>query len=173
MQCVRNDYAINGGLREAVYFASGPDSYEQGDDPSKYSWPDNSGFVGISCRRSDVRVAQVIDGTSNTYLCGEKFLNPDFYENGKDAGDNQSCYTGDSRDVVRFADMNDLGPNPDTPGLNDTWNFGGPHPGVFIMAMCDGSVDMLSFDISREVYVRGIHRTDEGGSLDDLVYDLD
>ena len=174
-QCVRNDYAINGGMVEDKFFGpsgGGPANYTQGD--TTFHWPDISDFVGISCNRSETRIAQVIDGTSNTFLCGEKNLNPDDYENGEDAGDNQSCYTGDSRDVARFADESSYGrPLQDTPGVSLNYDFGGPHPGIFMMAMCDGSVTSVSYDISRDLYVRFIHRSDEGGVIEGLIHPLE
>lgn len=169
LQCARNDYAINGGLREGgyfgdgPYFGGGPSSYS--DEETSYKWPRIDRFAGISCRRSEVRVAQVTDGTTHTYLCGEKFIDPFKYDSGEDDGDNQSCYSGDSRDLARFADSGAGLPLPDTPKLDGTFDFGGPHPGVFMMAMCDGSVSAISFDIGREPYVRGIHRSDEGAEI--------
>ena len=174
LQCVRNDYAINGGMVEDVFFGpgfGGPDNYTVAD--TTFKWPDISDFVGISCSRSETRIAQVTDGTSNTFLIGEKNLNPDDYENGQDAGDNQSCFTGDSRDVARFADESSYGrPLPDTPGIRPNYDFGGPHPGVFMMSMCDGSVSAISYDITRDLYVRSLHRSDAGGDIEGLIHPL-
>ena len=37
-----------------------------------------------------------------TYFCAEKYLNPDDYATGADAGDDQSMYTGCQDDIVRW-----------------------------------------------------------------------
>ena len=41
--------------------------------------------TGIVYVGSMIKIADVTDGTSNTYLLGEKYLVPDDYENGNDA----------------------------------------------------------------------------------------
>ncbi len=49
-----------------------------------------------------VAMAQITDGTSNTYLIGEKHLTTDNYYNGADAGDNEGAYCGDNEDICRW-----------------------------------------------------------------------
>ena len=48
-------------------------------------------------------VAAVRDGTSNTYLVGEKFLDPDYYTNSLGGGDNQYAYQGFDYDSSRWS----------------------------------------------------------------------
>ena len=49
-----------------------------------------------------MQLAQILDGASNTYLLGEKYLSPDNYDNGQDQGDNQPTYDGFDPDYYRF-----------------------------------------------------------------------
>lgn len=97
----RSDYAISSG--------SLPPSQERGPPSFQsariHSWKSNH-HNGISYQRSRVRV--INDGNSNTYLIGEKYLNPDFYMTGKSAGDNQHIFTGHDWDVNRWSHRNYL-----------------------------------------------------------------
>jgi hypothetical protein len=53
-------------------------------------------------------------------------------------------------------------PIPDTIGDNKDYdgNFGGPHAGVVLMGMCDGSVHGISFDIDPTTHARLANRKD-------------
>jgi prepilin-type processing-associated H-X9-DG protein len=111
--------------------------------------------TGISYYRSEVRTSQVLDGLSRTYLCGEKFMAPEFYDdvNGSDAigtmGDNQSAWAGYEWDNHRVAwnpestwDPEHYQPQQDSSNLGGRGivAFGSGHPGSLNMAFCDGSV---------------------------------
>ena len=50
----------------------------------------------------------------NTYLCGEKWVDPLHYTNGAWCGDCQCIYIGNSWDVIRWADTGNV-PDPDLP----------------------------------------------------------
>ena len=58
-------------------------------------------YTGISYLHSEVAVAWVTDGLSNTYMVGEKYLDPDYYYNGTDWADNESMYAGEDNDTNR------------------------------------------------------------------------
>ena len=151
----RNDYAINGGEARGNNFGPGPTTYAQSEN---FSWPELRNFTGISANRSEIRIGQIIDGTSKTFLAGEKYLNPDHYATGIDAGDNENIYSGDDRDVVRFTKT--LRPLQDRSGFAHTWAFGSAHGTGFHMAMVDGSVGPQSYSIDMVTYVRLSNRRD-------------
>ena len=48
------------------------------------------------------------NGTSNTYLLGEKYLDPDNYANGQDMGDNENALMGDNEDICRWSSQSNL-----------------------------------------------------------------
>ena len=63
--------------------------------------------TGIVYPGSLIKVSDITDGTSNTYLCGEKYAVPDCYENnstneGVDYGDNEDALMGDNEDISRW-----------------------------------------------------------------------
>ena len=115
-------------------------------------------FCGSLIRKSDVS-----DGASNTYLAGEKYLNPDFYLNGGDNGDNECAMMGDNQDIVRWSGLTPtafLAAAQDTPGNLNGGNFGAPDASGFNMALCDGSVRSVSYTIDLQTHRRLSNRND-------------
>jgi prepilin-type N-terminal cleavage/methylation domain-containing protein len=158
MAVARSDYAANAGDR-SFSFSAGPATIAEG-LAGTFSWPDPNKFSGICYPRSEVRLAQVADGATNTFLIGEKYLQPDAYTNGTDSGDNESMYNGYCTDLVRFA-LNV--PSPDTIGISRPQRFGGPHPGGCLIAHCDASVQLVAYSISFEAFRSGANRRDSNG----------
>ncbi len=152
----RNDYAANGGERLGVGFSAGPNSLEEGDNG--YSWGEVREATGIIANYAEYQVSHIEDGTTKTYMIGEKYLSPDEYTTGSSLGDDQSVYSGDERDVVRFTAG--LIPFRDRPGILDTWNFGSAHAASFHMAMCDGSVHGINYQVTPDIHRRLSHRSD-------------
>jgi prepilin-type N-terminal cleavage/methylation domain-containing protein/prepilin-type processing-associated H-X9-DG protein len=117
---------------------------------------------GVMGYHSEVKLKQITDGTSNTYLVGEKFLSPKYYETalaaGDGYGDNQGVYTGLEWDNERVSwnkykndDPTIYQPRQDIDlNVEVGWGwyaFGSAHAGGLNMAMCDGSVHTISYDI--------------------------
>ncbi len=135
-------------------------------------------MTGVICFHSEIKPSQVTDGTSKTYLVGEKFLSPEGYDDNAvlfshaSNGDNKSLYAGYEEDNERIAYNAEAGqatspnkpeffqPGQDTE-INDgdqitMWQnvvaFGSAHAGGLNMGFCDGSVQTVSYDIDPLVH---------------------
>jgi prepilin-type N-terminal cleavage/methylation domain-containing protein len=144
----RMDYAANIGDQPSDEFFEGPPSLAAGDDPN-YPWKSTDGLSGVIFQRSKLRLLDVRRGTSNTFLLGEKYLNPDAYTTGRDYADNENLYAGFDNDNSRCTY---LPPLRDLPGYADTFRFGSAHPAGLNMAHCDGSVQFFSFSVDPQVF---------------------
>lgn len=151
-----SDYAVNAG-DAMIGIGPGPKTYAQGDDPN-YPWPDTSRCTGICFLRSQVQMAQITDGTSHTYLIGEKYA----VAGGWDPGDDQGMYSGYDFDTFRWTS------EPPTADESDKliWRFGSGHPATCQFAFCDGSVRPISFAIDPSVH-RWLGNRRDGTPLDD------
>lgn len=147
----RSDYACNSG--------SNPNNN------SGYAVGDNN--TGVIYARETIELREIVDGLTNTYLIGERYLNPDTLVVGGPDND-QGWTVGNDTDVFRTTDLPNnpdvydakYRPTRDTPGLSLRNAFGGPHS-VFFMAMCDGSVDGIGFDIEPIIHWRFGNRMDQ------------
>lgn len=162
-QSARTDYAINGG-EEFYGIGYGPNTLAQGDN-GQYRFPDWGRSTGIVHVRSRVRITDITDGTSNTYLVGEKYVSRQSAERGTSVGDDQGPYCSDERDNMRWAALGatTLLPLRDQPGSdtgNQTFSFGSAHDGGFHMALADGSVRMISYSVSAQTHRRLSNRRD-------------
>jgi prepilin-type N-terminal cleavage/methylation domain-containing protein len=186
----KSDYAANSG--DARNFSGDrfyrPDSYATIDEtqwsptnicPPPGTPPANDDEercqTGIMYYRSTVSGSQIIDGTSKTYLAGEKWMPIDGYEGFADedapgftAGDNQSMYTGYEWDNHRVAwnpsstrSQEFFQPAQDGRGDGDNGpepRFGSAHPASFQMVFCDGSVHSIGYDIDPLAHRALAHR---------------
>ena len=117
---------------------------------------------GICFYRSQVNMRSVEDGTSKTYMVGEKWLYFENYDTGLDIGDTEPAFTGCNTDTLRvtyaqypLVPDTELSQERNQPTRTNGIGhrvFGSAHTGGFNMAMCDGSVDFVSFDIAPEVH---------------------
>ena len=156
----RTDYCANSGDAMNCYYMPGPSSLAAG-DAAGYGWHNTvaDGLTGISYERSRVRMASITDGASNTYMLGEKYLNPDSYFNSADGADNECSMAGYDNDTFRCGYITET-PMQDTPGFADTFRFGSAHASGAQMVFCDGSVHNISFSIDAETHRRLSNRQD-------------
>jgi prepilin-type N-terminal cleavage/methylation domain-containing protein/prepilin-type processing-associated H-X9-DG protein len=117
------------------------------------------GFTGISFQRSGVGVQHVTDGTSKTYFCGEKYLDPQKFEDysDPDTGNNETWCTGHNNDNFRTTASP---PKQDERGYEDGNIFGSAHNSVWNVAFCDGHVEAISYDIDPLVHRYNGNRRD-------------
>jgi len=176
-RAARGDYAVCAGDQPQAYIGSPAPA----DLPTartwtrNNSWPDMTLATGICYLRSKVTMGQVSDGTSCTYMLGEKYLNPDNYYTGADGADNECMYTGYNNDTGRSTYYPYPPPSPppapthtplqDTPGTTNYERFGSAHAVGCHMAFCDGSVQVISYSIDPETHRRLGNRKD-GLTLD-------
>jgi len=183
----KGDYAANSG--DSLTHAGNGFGNDQYVDPPASSYPaltnvywtdttqPTSRFyqTGVIHYRSEIGFKQIIDGSSKTYLVGEKFLGPGFYEELATGGnarfaDNQGVWCGFEWDHHRIAYNSrsayapqDYQPRQDASlGVdNPNWlAFGSAHPGSLNMAMCDGSVQSVEYDIDYKVHGYQANRLD-------------
>lgn len=158
----RNDYAINCGDTVATPGAAG----------------DFSKHTGISWYASMVCMADIKDGTTNTYMAGEKYVTPDGYLGDDpsvgDHGDVGCVYGGHDWQIGRWTYYNSATPEAsylpkqDTPGYYHYESFGSAHSTGLNMAFCDGSVRSIGYTIDPLIHSRLGNREDgypvDGGS---------
>ena len=137
-----NDYA--GNLGSVPGFNDRSDiAYHQSET---HIWPHPySHWDGVIFERSEVRIGQITDGSSSTYLIGERYLNPDLYDS--ILAVRTPHWGGHDTGNVASGGLNP--PSQDRPGLNLFLTFGSAHAGSFHMAFCDGSVRSISYSIDR------------------------
>ena len=172
---VKSDYAANAG--DSLHFAGLswdgsmfiPPSYATAETTSSWTSTDDPSSkwyqTGVSYYRSEITTQRIEDGTSNTYLVGEKWVPADGYAGtagdrtspGFSWGENQSLYAGYEWDNHRVAW------NPDSPQTQEEFQpaqdqagitarqpeniFGSAHPATFNMVYCDGSVHSITYEI--------------------------
>jgi prepilin-type N-terminal cleavage/methylation domain-containing protein len=186
--CARTDYAANVGDRINPSASNGNDAglVESGTFPggdtrggpettyniaNNFNWATNSfglttanavpadPYTGVCFQRSEIGIEHISDGSSQTYLFGEKYINPVNYETGVDPGDNESWGTGFNNDVNRSAWHTPL---QDTQGFASATRFGAVHVGGWYAAFCDGHVEAVSYDIDGTTHRANANRADGG-----------
>jgi len=172
----RSDYAMNSGYAY-VEFGKGPDSYAAADT---YPWESEKPNVkaalnGVSFERSEIGIKRITDGTSKTYLIGEKWISYRNYETGEDPGDNETWCTGFNNDNHRktgrisgtsIVEERPISDGENVTGLADLYGrFGSAHPGGWQVAMCDGSTHWISFDNDWQLH-RDLGNREDGNAID-------
>lgn len=158
LMLARTDYAANAGTG-GVPHAAGASDLASGlniEAPARN---------GIAFERSEISLKDVTDGTTNTVMYGEKYLNTDHYVNGKGGADNESMFSGNNNDNYRSLGQS-YGLFYDTPGTNIYENFGSAHSAGVYFALCDGSVRLLGYTTDKTMLER------LGDRKDGLVLDM-
>jgi prepilin-type N-terminal cleavage/methylation domain-containing protein len=133
-------------------------------DPNHQQWPGDlaNGALIIGSRKADgtfqshTNFASITDGTSNTFLAGEKHVPLGMFGRAK-VGDS-SLYNGVwtvySGRVAGIEDPLATGPTDVTPSIGgDAFyarKFGSYHPGIVQFVFCDGSVKPVQIGIDPE-----------------------
>jgi prepilin-type processing-associated H-X9-DG protein len=132
-----------------------------GDGPPDLKTGDNSAFwrssryqptyfTGVVFVRSQIRIADIRYGTSNTYLIGEKYVNPSTYYSGTEEGDDEAMLTGMDACISRCTAL---------PPIRDRANynyffFGSAHASGCNMLYCDGRVELVAYSVDPAVHRR-------------------
>ena len=100
----------------------------------------------------------ILDGTSNTLLVGDKRLNVGNLGQSQD-DDNEGYTAGWNEDTIR---RTDLPPAPDYSAASGDGEklFGSSHPSVLNIGLSDGSVRSLRFTVAPDVFERLGNRGD-------------
>lgn len=157
--------------------------------PGKVSMIKNTATTqptGIIFDVSETKMGEVRDGTTNTYLVGEKFVYSDKYEDAFN-GDMNVLYAGVVNSTANsnfrsagvytatnafsmsngtvtangtpYAPMQDRAYGTNTSGT-PYYAFGGPHAGSFAMGMADASVQQISYSVDPAVHACLANRKD-------------
>jgi prepilin-type N-terminal cleavage/methylation domain-containing protein/prepilin-type processing-associated H-X9-DG protein len=153
----RADYAANLGDINRDENGPGPASPQQGDDPNFWKQPKYStkDLHGVIFQRSEIKIADITNGTSNTYMLGEKYLNPASYYTQDDESDDECMYIGQDNCVVRCTANPPL---QDRRGFQDGYRFGSAHEAGCNMLYCDGRVELVAYTIDKTVHQRAGNR---------------
>ena len=151
----KSDYGFNSG--GSVGTIAGPSAicYRNYPNCTGFAPLKNNGIVGF---RWGAQLREITDGTSKTALAVEKFIPVPHYDTGQHDGDDNTCYHGYDVDVCRGFGVaprqdTDYDPGNVMSALGDgKVAAGSPHPGVVQVAICDGSVQVYSFDVERWVW---------------------
>ena len=168
----RSDYAANAGdIRDLEGWCLDHVPMDRGAAKGSTWRPSIDRHNGIGYCGALVELRQITDGTSNTYAVGDRFLEPQNSLTGQAFADDYPMYTGFQDDLYRSVFHDAADPNSesqiplrDVDGLLDAYRFGSSHVSGVNMAMCDGSVTTISFDIDPEVHRQNGHRSDGGGA---------
>ncbi|MDO4584612.1 MAG: DUF1559 domain-containing protein [Planctomycetia bacterium] len=151
------DYAGNHGTQHQASFRSAP-GYDALSTAA--SWKTYN-VDGVLFCRGELAISEIYDGTSNTYLIGEKLCDPEMYETCVPlSGDHDGLFAGTGTSNLRSSERSV--PMMDFSGHEGIrlGSFGSAHAGGCGMAMCDGSVQTIPYSIDSEIHERLCNRRD-------------
>ncbi len=147
----KTDYAASAG--DLVIGNLGPESLADAVN-GNYDWANTASATGVFYPRSEIRIAKILDGTSQTYLVGEKRC----LLKGYDWGDDQHAFLGHGNDTARYTSLDlPLAPDGPQPGHKQ---FGSAHVAGSYFAFADGAVRLVTYDVDPQAHRRGGHRED-------------
>lgn len=114
------------------------------------------GVVRQNNMGAPVRTANITDGTSNTLVAAEKRINQLYYGGNTVWCDVDGFYFGSECSCMRDAN-NQPTPDSQSPSTSNVYydtTFGGPHAGVLMGMLADGSVKAIRFGITATVFSR-------------------
>lgn len=156
----KSDYAGCGGDQQLTN-GFGPEN-DSREALARYAWPSPEQATGLFFAGSQVRLADVTDGLSQTYAAGEKYVRwrPAATPEERDFGDDQAAWMGDDRDVRRWTAKP---PQRDQRDANAWDVFGSRHPSTWNALFADASVRSLAYTLDAEVHRAQGNRMDGGG----------
>jgi prepilin-type N-terminal cleavage/methylation domain-containing protein/prepilin-type processing-associated H-X9-DG protein len=164
----RGDYAANAGDQPPGN-VPGPTTVAAA---ATYAWASAKNCTGVTFQHTAFKMVDILDGASNTYLVGEKFIHAANYFTWDAISDCQPMYIGFDPDTSRRADvapLQDIGAAKDSiiEDQNDPDNlrFGSAHAGGFHMAFCDGSVRAIGYSIDPATH-RCLANRKDGKTID-------
>ncbi len=122
---------------------AGPSSYSN--NPPHFIDPPDGVFYACS----QTRFIDIPRGTSQTFMIGERYIDPLQYLTGQDGGDNEVMYVGYDNDTTRFTASL---PMHDTPGYSNQAIFGSAHGAGLNMLYCDGSVHFIQYNVNAMIW---------------------
>jgi prepilin-type N-terminal cleavage/methylation domain-containing protein/prepilin-type processing-associated H-X9-DG protein len=185
----RNDYAANGGTLAPTSIWSGPNLASGNRMPdiktmlnqfsantlgfdlpgaSPTSAP-RKGGDGVVLALSEIRIAQIADGTTQTIFVGEKHIPLKHYDTSTSAGNDQGWDLGFDIDINRWTRFTPQPDSLDNEGGKrqigtEEWHqwtvFGSVHSAGGQFVFCDGSVQTISFDVNPDTFRRLGSRND-------------
>lgn len=118
--------------------------------------------TGIMSAASEWKPSHVKDGLGKTYFAGERYLFFGDYTVASPS-DDSGWTTGYDHDTIRWTQT---APNfdntTDTAANAANPNFGSAHIGTFNMALCDGSIASIPYDIDLKIHQQLGNRKDGG-----------
>lgn len=159
------DYAANAGMKPVL--SRSPAGRSLAEIESN-SWMLLSEREGLVVQHNRIRVADVTAGLSNVLWVGEKYVGISNYDVDLIGGNDQSMYSGECSDIIRFAGH---GIRPDwmdpgeitaidgntirqIPDMQMRYAFGTPHLMNMNCVLLDGSVQKLDVNMDRLAFSR-------------------
>jgi type II secretory pathway pseudopilin PulG len=159
------DYAANAGVK--IVLGEGPTGRSTVEIESN-SWMLLSNREGMVAQQNRIRTAEVTAGISNVLWVGEKHVGLSNYDVDRIGGNDQSMYSGECSDIIRFSGggiqpdwldageitMVDGNTMEQVPNMQSPFGFGTPHLMYMNAVLLDGSVQKMDVNMDRLVFWR-------------------